>query len=385
MFPKRSGSAIVMEKLLGHFDSGSMVALGELTPFAKPIHRASDRPKFTYCRTRLSFWGRGARFLSKVRWQFLALVISKIVRTARREQCEAILGVYPDEMYLYAAYLASQELQLPFFSYFHNTYLDNIAVDRKRAEAIQEEVFRASRRVFVMSEGMKRYFEQQYGLANCRALVHTFEEYPREEPSPYQLPKGRPVKVMLLGNFNESNRDATVRLCNTLKSMSEVKIHIYSDVPRFLLEKRGLPMNSIEYHGSLGHLPFGDLIDEIRKFDILALTHGFTGGYGEVEYRTIFPTRTIPLLLAGRPLLVHSPDGSFLTEFAEENEIGQVVKTRSEGDLRNAMELLLSDRTRVEHSILHSRRAADQFFGVYVANVLRSELRQGLIECSAES
>ena len=62
-------------------------------------------------------------------------------------------------------------------------------------------------------------------------------------------------------------------------------------------------------------------VAELRQYDVVVLTHGFNGAYGDVEYRTIFPTRAIPMLLSGRPMLVHSPPGAYLTEFFRENAL----------------------------------------------------------------
>ena len=82
------------------------------------------------------------------------------------------------ELYCYAAYEASVRLSLPFSSYFHNTYLDNAAINSRRATDIQARIFERSEHVFVMSEGMKRFYDEKYGQGKFVPLLHTFEEYP---------------------------------------------------------------------------------------------------------------------------------------------------------------------------------------------------------------
>lgn len=351
---------------------------GELSPLATPIGRSTIGPRFYYSRSRLSLFGRGARYFSTIRRQMLPWIVNQIKSAAKREGCQAILGVYPDEMYLQASYLAAEKLDIPFYSYFHNTYLDNIAVNPNRAREIQCRVFERSRRVFVMSEGMRSHFESEYQLTNCRTLPHTFERYPEQEIIPYQFPVDRPIKIVLFGNFNESNLDATKRFCTTLAAEPEVRLHLYSEVPRFLLEQRGLPMKSIEYHGSLGSLPLNPMIEELRKYDMLALTHGFIGGYGPIEYKTIFPTRTIPMLLSGRPLFVHSPPNCFLTKFAEANKIGLVVNEANPSTISSAFRRFRSDPRQAHHFVQNARAASSQFFGPNVVQGFKTEMHLSL-------
>jgi hypothetical protein len=378
VYPKRSGSAIVTEKLTANFSPDELAVFGELSPLAKPIERPASRPRFYYFRSRLSLLGRGARFVSAIRWKLLPWITGRIVQAARKEKCQAILGVYPDELYLYAALLASQKLSLPFFSYFHNTFFDNVAIQTERAEKIQSLVFEQSKIVYVMSEGMRRHFEAAYKLPCCIPLVHSFESQPRPEPTDYVFPLERRIKVVLFGNFNESNIDATKRLCHALAKVSNAEVHVYSEVPKYLLAQRGIPVDAIHYHSSLGSLAFDDLIAELRKYDVVALTHGFTGGYGEIEYKTIFPTRTIPMLLSGRPMLIHSPRNAWLTEFCRESEVGAIASDPTEDAVLRAWSDLCSRLDQIPRYVHNALRAVLPYHGTAVANTLRSSLQSRL-------
>jgi hypothetical protein len=378
VYPGRGGSAIVTEKLAAQFSADEMAVIGELSPFQKPIPRDPNKPRFHYFRSRFSFFGRGSRFCNWFRRTLHDRLVAKICNVAIAERCDAILGVYPDDFFCYPACLAAERLNLPFSSYFHNTYLDNTAIVNDRAAEIQDRLFRQSKDIFVMNEGMQEFFQQQYGDKYGRnkfvPLAHTFEDYPSREAEPFQFPMTGPIRIVIFGNFNQSNLDATIRFCNALKGHNRFQVFLYSDVPRLLLKQRGVPLESVRYCGSLSDLSFNDLISKLREYHIVALTHGFTGGYGQVEYQTIFPTRTIPMLLCGRPIFIHSPPGTFLTTFAQSNEFACVVDQADKQAIINSLELLIQDPAAQFKLMKQSMQTAQNFYGPKVAQVLRNRL-----------
>jgi hypothetical protein len=264
-------------------------------------------------------------------------------------------------------------MNLPFSSYFHNTYLDNAAINRHRATEIQAKLFERSEHIFVMSEGMKRYYDEKYGLGKFVPLHHTFEEYPPQENSISELGRtSNKTRLVLYGNFNESNLEATRRFVDSAKQGSCYEVNLYTDVPKMLLRQRGVDTGAIVYRGSLSHLSFPQLFAELRKFEIIVLTHGFDGAYGDVEYRTIFPTRAIPMLLSGRPMLVHSPPGAFLTAYFRENDCAEVVDVPSQDAILAALNRLDTDPGLRAKLVTRAKDAAEQFYGPKVADTLRT-------------
>jgi hypothetical protein len=375
VYPDRCAAALVMEKLACQFSRDEMVLVGELGMFNTPENgRAPTSPQCSYIRSRFSLMGRGARFFEPLRRQLLPAIVRRICDVAQRERCNYIIGVYPDEMYCYAAFRASLELGIPFSSYFHNTYLDNAAIDGRRATEIQAKIFERSEYVFVMSEGMKRCYDEKYGSGKFVPLVHTFEEYPPLEPVPAEFAKNGRIRLVLYGNFNESNMDATCRLIDAVKHEGRYDVNLYTDVPRLLLRQRGMDISAVVYRGSLGHLGFADLFAELRQYDMVVLTHGFKGAYGDVEYQTIFPTRTIPMLLSGRPILVHSPPGAYLTEFFRENKCAVVVDEPSHAAIRCGLKRIEDDAPLRTELVIRAMSSAEPFYGPRVADFLRDKL-----------
>jgi glycosyltransferase involved in cell wall biosynthesis len=368
LFPKRSGSAYITEKLARQFTRQEMAVAGELRVMGRPAERPSQHPATHYIRSGLSLFGRGARFLSALRWRLLGRVAGSLVDIARRERCDYVIGTYPDELYCYAALLAAQKLGVPFSAYFHNTYLDNEAIQRRRAAKLQPLFLAAAEHVFAISAGLADFLRERYSLANAVVLPHMFDNYPPESgdiPSRAQAGKTR---LVLFGNFNESNMEATRRLVDAAVAAGTYEVNLYTHVPSLLLQQRGLNMAGVVHRGFIDD---SLLVEELRQYDIVVLTHGFTGAYGAIEYRTIFPTRTIPALLSGRPILLHSPPGSFLTEFVQKHNVAVVVAEPSSEKLVAGLERLRSDPELARRLCQAARVAAAAFHGPRVADVLR--------------
>jgi hypothetical protein len=284
-------------------------------------------------------------------------------------------------MYCYAAQQAAEKLGLPFSTYFHNTYLDNAAISKKRAAEIQPQLFRRSECVFVMSEAMRRFYEEKYHLPNCVPLVHSFAEFPRvEHDVNCELARYDKIRLVLIGNFNQSNIEATKRFVDAVSKDHRFEINFYTDVPKVLLRRRGIDVNKIKYRGYVEDV---HLVDELRKYDIIVLTHGFSGDYGDVEYRTIFPTRTIPMLLSGRPILVHSPPAAYLTEFFCENNCALVVDEPSENAILAGLHRIADEASFRTDLVKRAKVAAKEFYGPRVAAVMRHKLWGQCSDCSS--
>lgn len=373
ILPRAGGSSIIVENLARNFQPHELIVLGSTTPFGhQPPPRSDEMPHFRYFPSELSLFGRGERYFRWFgKWRFKALVrtIQKIIR---RESIDYVIGVYPNDLYCYAACLAAEAAGAPFSSYFHNTYVDNVAITDARAPAIQQTIFERSEHIFVMSKGMQRFYEDRYQLDNVQPLVHTFYHWP-EIDSLSGVPGSNKssYRLVSIGNFNESNMEATIRFADAVRDDPGYEWHLYTHVPDLLLRKRGLDTRGLQHQG---FVPPEAVHDVLQDYDICVLTHGFRGGYGEVEYQTIFPTRTIPLLLSGKPILAHSPPGSFLNDFLQEHQCAELVEEPSMAAIQLGLKRITGSQAYQEQLVRAAQAAARQFYGPEVVQQLRDRL-----------
>ena len=377
ILPRQGGSSVIIENLAKNFQADELVVLGSRRYSQSDLpKRDPSGPKFHYFFSELDFMGRGNRFFSWFRDLRFSALVKRIKSLIKSENIDHVIGVYPNASYCLAASIAAKELNIRFSSYFHNTYVENVEITDPKAEFIQSQIFNSSEHIFVMSKGMQRFYEQKYELSNIIPLVHTYNAKP--DPAAITGAPGTEkehYKLVAIGNFNESNMDATLRLTTAIMDNPKYSLSLFTHVPRILLKKRGLDPRSIDYEGFVDP---DEVHDVLQNYDICILTHGFSGGYGEIEYKTIFPTRTIPLLLAGKPILAHSPKGSFLNDFLMENKCAELVDERSSSAIVDGLEKIAASKEYQKQLIDAAKKTAEQFYGPNVVRYFKEVLNSSL-------
>lgn len=300
---------------------------------------------------------RGQGYVHWIRWLLIPFMTRRIIRLAKETNCQAIFCNFPDEQMLLASYRAAKKLKLPFYSFFHNTYRENRSGwQRQIANYIQPRVFELSERIFVMSAGMRDGMAKLYPHYHFEPLLHTFSE-PIPEFAPLPKPTGDTIKVGFLGSINDSNLDAMHRFRELVRIDNRIHWNIYSSTPNWFLAKQGLTGERITHESPSDE----ELTAKLQSNDLLFLPHGFTGGLTQIEYETIFPTRTIPYLLSGRPIVAFSPAFSYLNRWLVENQCAEIVDQPDMIPLKQAIERLIADPARREQLVRSSLKAAEQF------------------------
>jgi glycosyltransferase involved in cell wall biosynthesis len=372
IYPYVCGSSVVTEELSRNFTSSELVVVGEHFGFLKPMSRNDNAVNFHPLRTNLSIKGKGKRFFLIFRWLWLPYLLYQINRIYKDENCDTILATYPDVFYLVGAYIVAKYQGANFYSYFHNTYLENRLGGMKKyfARFVQKRVFSLSHKIFLISEGLKAYYVEEYGLKKFSVLPHSFND--SRDFDPKIIDNNDQINFAFIGNFNHSNIDATGRLINALKDNEKYTFNFYTHVPKVLLKMRGLDVKAITYHGFIEEDAFYDVL---RFNQVCVLTHGFEGDYSSIEYRTIFPTRTIKFLLSGIPIFAHVPEHTFISDFLEKNECAQVVTSIDDKEiLASVQELVNSPELQLE-LLKNARETASKFEGNNVAKYLRNEIK----------
>jgi len=157
-----------------------------------------------------------------------------------------------------------------------------------------------------------------------------------------------------------------------LDEFSECQFTMYSGTPASQFRNVGIEGPNI-VHTRVG---FDEVVDAMKRHDLLFLPHGFEGGINDIEYATIFPTRTIPYLLAGVPILAHSPPNAFLTRWLQAHDCAEVVDTTDKDDLINALTGLIRSPDRQRTIASNALDAARQFRISKVSSILKTTINQ---------
>jgi hypothetical protein len=356
----------VVGNLARQFRPEDMVVVGAKYLGCPPQTWQAEWPKLKYATIQPPDGLRGARW---IRWAQMPVLLLRALWTMLTERCKAIVVVFPDEIFLLVGYLLSLLTRKPLYPYLHNTYLEN-RPNSGFARWLQPRVFARSRHVFVMSEGMQRLYNKNYPGLECSPLLHSFND-PLPDPDEVVCPPAhKPLRLVLFGNISASNAEATVRLVELIKTMPDVHLTLFSGTSRAYLKQLGFNSDQI----TVKTVSHDVLMDGIREGDIIVLPHGFYGSIAEEEIATIFPTRTIEALISERPILAHTPDACFLTDFLRRHDCALIVEKPDVEALRQAIERLRVDEKLRRHLVRQALITARQFQASTVADHLRRVL-----------
>ncbi len=361
-----TGSAAIVENLSHQFQPGEMALAGQAWVGAEKYHRSPELPPLHYLNREQTWPRRGQRYVRWMRWLTVRRVARQIAALARQGKFDVILGVFPNEFFLYTAYLAAQDVGIPFYPFMHNTYIENrTGMAERFARWLEPRIFRDSPVVFVANEGMREHYEPLYPGIRFESIVHTFNE-PIPEFAPPPEPR-TPLRLAFQGNLNESNIDAARRLAEIVNRREDYILTTYSGTPDWFFAKVGVSGPRIRHTS----VPYDQVATALREHDILLLPHGLTGGLSQVEYDTIFPTRTVPNLLSGRPILAHSPPNCSFTRWLRRHDCAEVIDQPDPVALENAIERLRHDASRRAELVRKGLDIVKMFHAPVVAGKLK--------------
>ncbi len=366
--PVKSGTGYIVDQIRTFFSRDEIHVVGEL-----PKNLEQKIEGVEYIDSNPIKFKRGNRFIKWYRWVMILSLSKDLIRISKQQKCTCVLAIFPDEIYLESARVAAKKLNLPFYAYFHNTYLDNrTGFNKWMAKRIQAKVFQQAKKVYVMSEGMMTHFQKTYAHTLFEPLVHPYlaKEMPVKSGLPFS---DAPLQIAFLGNLNESNRDAFSFFVNAIADRSDIHLKIISSTPSWFYKKLNLLKSNVEI---LSNVSDEDLMGELQKANVLFLPHGFDGGLSKVEYETIFPTRTIQYLFSGVPIFAFLPSHSFLADFLKKNNCAELLCERDEKKILSVLLGMKSNTQRTDELVKNAIAVSSMFKADVVLNELKKELFQ---------
>ena len=349
--PLTTGSAVIVANLMAKLEPGTAVAVGEGREPMRFVHGHAVH----FFRSEPGWATRGRRFIRWTRWARFRSLVRFIDRISKENGRGPIVAVFPDEMQVAAARTVAKRHGLPFFPYFHNTYTDNRrGLARLFGRRIERRIIEAGDRVLVLTSALGDLLKSRYPEATYDIVPHSFA-FAGNHTDIVRAPD-ETIRIGILGNINESNMDAFLRLFRALDDSMFVTLYSGS-TPSWFFEKLGVLGPRVRHEQPSD----ADLLGKLRENDILYLPHGLNGRWGSAEYRTIFPTRTAPYMGSGRPVLAHIPQQSFLYDWLHQRDCAEIVTTPSENDLRAAIHRLATDGRRSQQIVQNAAAAFLEF------------------------
>jgi glycosyltransferase involved in cell wall biosynthesis len=340
--PQVSGSAILLANLLSNY-RGSVNAIAGYDHFSK-----SDLVFLPPCPTRNLALPRILPRVYEVLRRKLPTILSydiqrSILRIIAGLGTHAVLGAFPYDIYLVATFLAARELHLPFYAYMHDLWMENMpdgTAAARFAEKWEPMILRESTRILCMTEAMQRHYEKKYGR-QTELLPHSVPEQDcSRAPAKIRPPRMSKPTILFVGSVSfQMNLDAL----KVLASASELLPQGYELLYCTSTDLAGL--KRLDIYSSRLQAKYVSRA-EVRRLQseahvlVAPLSHK---NCSINEVRTVFSTKLLEYLVAGRPIVVFAPEDSYHAESARKNGWGYVVTEDSPAALAAAIERVITD------------------------------------------
>jgi glycosyltransferase involved in cell wall biosynthesis len=228
--------------------------------------------------------------------------------------------------------------------------------------------------ILVPNEYLKEDYDKRYGVVST--VLHNPCEIPDLETLDRheKIFDAAQVNIVYTGSVYHAHYDAFKNLIRAIEATKrdDIRLHIYSSQRESLLRSEGVEGPMLVFHPPVSSLQVPSIL---RQADVLFLPLAFDSPIPEV-IRTSAPGKTGEYLAAGRPILVHAPRDSFVTNYFVSNGCGIAVDDQDPAILSEALLRLINDKVLQDDLCTKARSQAVKDFDV----VRGRELFAGLME-----
>lgn len=185
----------------------------------------------------------------------------------------------------------------------------------------------------------------------------------------------RPFNIVYTGSVYHAQGDAFGNLVQALDRFGgQAKLHLYTSQPGSVVTEHGLAGQNVILHDYIE----GPAIHKIQQTaDVVFLPLAFRSTIPEV-IRTSAPAKMAEYIACGRPVLVHAPHDSFISNFFRRNNCGVVVDRPEPADLVGALRSIAEDpglraRLRAATSAVSAEFRVERARSIFWSLVRRAE------------
>lgn len=375
--PSLNGPSAILGSLFRHFPEGSYCLYMDDPRKTYNVNDPDGCLACPYYFFRLPEY-RGRRSLGTtaniiLHFLLVPLIAVRGVTLARRERVNALLAFNNHGPFLLAAYLIHKILRKPLFIYFLDLY-KHAHLSRIRtfvAHRMEGRILRAATKVFVMSEPLQEFYRGEYGI-EAEMMPHPVALDGLPGAGGGRKP-GDPRQIVYTGQMGDAWLDSTLNMVRVANSLDGVRFSLY--VPRndaYLRYLEGLGITGRNVR--LSRAGRSEVARLQREADILFLPLAFQTGYHPLFFRMASPSKMPEYLAAGRPILVHAPPDSYVSQYARKNGFGLVVDRLEFDTLRDATVRLLQDAHLCEDLAVNALNTAKRHDAALVSRRLQEYL-----------
>jgi glycosyltransferase involved in cell wall biosynthesis len=264
------------------------------------------------------------------------------IHLVSQERVRCLVGLSDNGPALISTYFISLLTRTPYALYLFDLYKENELpfFHKFVARLFEKRLFSRASVIVVTNDGTLRFYRSRYKNAIRFEVIHNSVFPSAYESKRTDFNPTKPYKIVYTGIVYWPQERSLVNLCRTMDELREFPVSLELYVPKATLSlKRNLEkrsnirlisapqseMPSVQCNATVLFLP---LSWQTRAPDIVA---------------TATPGKLTDYLASGRPILIHAPPYSYISQYARENSFGLVVDVEDTQKLKDALLRLLQD------------------------------------------
>jgi len=355
--PRVAATAIVMNNLLSSY-SGPISAIS-----GHELNSTYDSTFVPPCQTEYltlpKMFPRGYERVRR-RWPAVnrSLVQESIEKALRRLGAKVVMGVFPYDDFLVATFLAAQNLNLPFYAYIHDLWVETLPPKTSRwrfANKWEPIVFNNADRVICMTEAAQHHYQKKYDLKTDLLPHCNHENDCREMPRVMSMPKKKNPTVLFVGGINPKFNLDALRVLARSTEYWPAHYNLILSTSLSLEKVNALGITSPKL--TIQYVPRSEVVNYQSGVHVLIAPVSHKN-CAEEEVRTIFSTKLLAYMLSGRPIIAFAPQDSYLAESARKKGWAYVVSEDSPRSLAEAIVKVVEDSRLANELVLSAFQEA---------------------------
>lgn len=259
-----------------------------------------------------------------------------------QEGVRCMVGISDTGAALISTYIISVLTRTPYVLYLFDLYKENeLPFPHKFvARLVERRIFTRASVIVVTNEGTLRFYRSRYKSAIRFEVVHNsvFPSAYESERTAYDPTK--PYKIVYTGMVYWPQERSLMNLFRTMDELREFPVRLDLYVPNATLSlKRRLEKRS---NIRLMSASQSEMPSVQCKATVLFLPLSWQTRAPNIV-TTATPGKLVDYLASGRPILIHAPPYSYVSQYARENSFALSVDVEDAQVLRDALLRLLQD------------------------------------------
>jgi len=348
--PSQSGQAIVLYRLLDGVDPDRYILISSTNynHAIDGIDKCSQKLPGKYYHIP-HFHHRFVPWILRINYYRIGLIneiylkprINQLIKIFKTEKCTHVIACTADLFDPYCAYMASKKVNIPFYLYSFDDYIQQWTnkFDHYFAEKVGPSIIKNAKKPIVPNNHLKSFYDTNYGV-NTK-IIHNpvnLSDYTSASLPELIYSFDSEINIVYTGAIYGAQMDTLNRLLDAISKTKgkNIRLHLFSP-------NHWEPVKHAEFVIHHNSLPLSRMAEVQMSAHILFLPLAFRSEIPRSLINTSAPGKIGEYLASGRPILVNTPPDSFVTWYFKKYKCGSVVDSEDVNALTKEITRIISD------------------------------------------